>query len=448
MMYRNIFVTGTNSCTGSESNEQLAIHLLIKQGYKIVETLDDAHIVLFFGCVYTTGRINKCAQELNLILDEKKSDTLVIITGCFSGKTDVVDYYKEKVDYIIKEYGLNGVVSTIKVVEELNNKQYCVNSKSLISSSPNEYCYINIVDGCENRCTFCKNNYMDTHLCSSMMENIVFFVKEQVKAGIRCVTLSGLNITQYGIDIYGKQMLHELLTQLSQIEDLKWIRLYMLAPQDMYEDLTKEIINNKKVVSMIIPIQTCSDRLLKLMNRKHTNEECYNILSEIRIARPDIFMETALMESFPTETEEDIRETAKQIRKYGFDEIIVSPYSNNSDLPSSKLKQLSKEQKLKNSALYSQLFMREVSRKQDSLKGQTIHCIVIEQKQDIALCITNRILCSGDLWVFVKVPKGVMLEENSLISSKITKLPKRNKKVQFNFRTETTLKAKFCDYIL
>ena len=199
------------------------------------------------------------------------------------------------------------------------------------------------------------------------------------------------------------------------------------------------------MVSLVIPIQSCSNKLLKDMNRKHSDEECFNIVSQIRNARPDIFIQTVLLSCFPTETTEDIITTAKRIRKYKFNGIIISTYENNYELPSGKMKQLSDEEHYDHQYLYHRLIMREYSRKQTSLKGQTISCIIVGKSNNTYVGITYNTLYTEDLYVFLDVPKEKELAIGSIIKAKVTVLPQKSRRLWFNPRLGNVIKAKFVE---
>ena len=188
---------------------------------------------------------------------------------------------------------------------------------------------INVIvqDGCNNRCAFCKSNYLNLSLKSIPIEKIIELILEHhSKTGVDEVNIMGLNPTQYGIDLYGKKSLTELIQKISSFDFINTILLDMLCIQDITTDLLNEIISNPKIKRVMIPIQSLDDRLLILMNRKNTSLEAEKIIKFISSERPDIILETIFLACYPTETDYNIKKNMEFLYNYHIVNPVISCY--------------------------------------------------------------------------------------------------------------------------
>ena len=208
--------------------------------------------------------------------------------------------------------------------------------------------YIKIAEGCNKRCTYCIIPYIRGNYRSIPMETIVKEAKELAKQGTKELLLVAQETTLYGVDIYGKKALPELVHELSKISGIEWIRLLYCYPEEITDEIIDAIKNEKKVCHYIdLPIQHSSDRILKRMARKTNQAELRERIARLRKEIPDITLRTTLITGFPGETEEDFKELYNFVDEMEFDRLGVFTYSAEEGTPAAEMEgQVAEEVKI------------------------------------------------------------------------------------------------------
>ena len=198
-------------------------------------------------------------------------------------------------------------------------------------------------DGCTNKCSFCKTHYYPKKVESANYIDSLNYLKEKISNGTRIITLSGENLTLYGIDQYKKPILHKFIHELAQEEDLNYIIVNEITAQNMYPELLEELVRNKKVVQVSLQLESASDKLLTAMNRGHNLEKYDYIVKKLQ--EQGKIVDTILMTGFPTETEEDLNKTINYIKERQIYVEGISSYEDFYAIPSHTLEQLSESEK-------------------------------------------------------------------------------------------------------
>lgn len=200
--------------------------------------------------------------------------------------------------------------------------------------------YLKIADGCSNRCTYCAIPYIREPLKSRKFEEIIEEAKKLAKRGYKEIILTAQDTTKYGTDIYGKSRLAELLTEISKIKEIKWIRFLYSYPETIDDELIKVVKENEKVCKYFdIPIQHISNNVLKRMNRKSNGEGIRKLIEKLRKEIPEVIIRTTVMVGFPGETTEDFDELYEFIQETKFDKMGAFSYSKEENTPAEKLKE-------------------------------------------------------------------------------------------------------------
>ena len=345
-------------CPKNLVDSEIMLGMLKHENYEIVNNKEDADILI----VNTCGFIESAQQEsINTILEMAGEKTrkcdLLIVTGCMAER------YKEKITQQIPE--VDAVVGTgsYKEIAGVINRAYqgekviaygkldetdYLDEERIISSAGHSV-YMKISEGCDNRCTYCIIPYLRGNYRSRKLEALVKEAGLLVEKGAKEIILVAQDTTRYGIDLYGKKMLPELIGKLSRIEGLEWIRLLYCYPEEIDDPLIDAIAANPKVCKYIdIPIQHASDRILKLMGRRGTVDEIEQVLVKLRERVEDIVIRTSLIVGFPGETEEDFEQLKSFVRKFRFDRLGVFTYSKEEGTPAAKMQgQIKKNIKVK-----------------------------------------------------------------------------------------------------
>lgn len=290
------------------------------------EASTDANIVIINTC----GFIDSAKQEsIDTILqyaqakDDGKIDKLYV-SGCLSER------YKEDLTREIPS--VDAFFGTREVPELLARFKADYRTDLLgdrIITTTSHYAYLKISEGCDRPCSFCAIPLMRGGHISKPIEELVEEAKNLAKKGVKELLIIAQDSTYYGLDIYGKRELAQLLTRLSEVEGIEWIRLHYAFPAGFPEDVLDVIATNPKICKYLdIPLQHGSSRMLKAMRRGINREKTEELLANIRNRVPGIALRTTLIAGYPGETEEDFREMVEFVENSRFDRLGVFAYSH------------------------------------------------------------------------------------------------------------------------
>ena len=214
-------------------------------------------------------------------------------------------------------------------------------------STPAHYAYMKISEGCNRTCSFCAIPLMRGEHRSKSMEELIKEAERLVKMGVKEIMLIAQELTYYGLDLYKKRMLPELLKELAKVEGLEWIRLHYAYPSKFPLEIIDVMKEEPKICNYLdMPLQHASDRMLKAMKRQITQQEMKDLIAEIRSRIPGICLRTTLIAGFPGETREDVEELKQFLEEMQFDRVGVFTYSHEEDTSAYALAdELSQEEK-------------------------------------------------------------------------------------------------------
>ncbi|MDI6604853.1 MAG: 30S ribosomal protein S12 methylthiotransferase RimO [Thermoanaerobacteraceae bacterium] len=327
-------------CAKNTVDSEKMIGLLSKKGYKIVNNENDADIIIINTCGFIESAKRESIETIIEIGKLKaKRLKILIAAGCLSER------YK---DELLKELPeLDAVIGTgdfpqiINVIEKIKmgnkvleyGKANMLDDSNLprVLSTPGYYGYLKIAEGCNNKCTYCIIPKLRGHYKSTKIENIVSEAESMVSSGVKELILIAQDTTKYGIDLYGKLMLPLLLKRLSEIDNLKWIRILYAYPDSITDELIEEIKTNDKIVKYLdIPLQHSNDNVLKRMKRNTRRKNIEDIIFKLRNI-PGMIIRTTFIVGFPGETEEEYEDLKNFIAEKEFDRLGVFTYSREED---------------------------------------------------------------------------------------------------------------------
>lgn len=203
-----------------------------------------------------------------------------------------------------------------------------------IVTTGGHYAYLKIAEGCDKHCTYCIIPKIRGSYRSVPMEDLLKEAAYLASQGVKELILVAQETTVYGVDLYGKKMLPELLKRLCEIEELHWIRILYCYPEEITEELVEVMGREKKICHYLdIPIQHASDEVLKRMGRRTSEADLKKIIAMLRSEIPDICLRTTLISGFPGETREDFIELYRFVNEMEFDRLGVFAYSQEEDTP-------------------------------------------------------------------------------------------------------------------
>ena len=280
--------------------------------------------------VNTCGFIEKAKEEsINTILDQvelKKRGKLdkVYVTGCLSER------YKNNLETEIPE--VDAFFGTMEL--PLILKQFEADYKSeligeRLLATPRHYAYLKISEGCNRTCAFCAIPLMRGQHISRPIEELVREAEGLVKKGVKEIMLIAQELTYYGLDIYKKRMLPDLLNRLADIQGLEWIRLHYAYPSKFPLEILDVVRQRENICNYLdIPLQHAANNMLAAMKRQITREEMEQLLATIRAKVPGICLRTTLIAGFPGETRDDVEELKTFLQKERFDRVGIFTYSH------------------------------------------------------------------------------------------------------------------------
>jgi ribosomal protein S12 methylthiotransferase len=283
--------------------------------------------------INTCGFIADAKQEsIDTILQyvKAKKDGLiedVYVMGCLSER------YKKDLENEIPDvdqyFGVNDINQIVKKLGG-DYKKELLGERKL--TTPPHYAYLKIAEGCNRRCTFCAIPGIRGKHVSRPIEEIISEAEYIVRRGVKEIILISQDLTYYGIDLYKKNRLADLIKGIADIEGLEWLRLHYTYPAGFPEDILEIIASHPNICEYIdMPVQHINNRILQLMQRGHSKEQTLDLLRKIRTQLPNAALRTTLIVGFPGETEEEFEELVDFISEFKFDRLGVFTYSPEDD---------------------------------------------------------------------------------------------------------------------
>ncbi|MBS4955577.1 MAG: 30S ribosomal protein S12 methylthiotransferase RimO [Clostridium sp.] len=363
----------------------------INKHYEITNDAKEADIII----VNTCGFIESAKQEsIDTILEmaeykNKYKCKMLIATGCLTQRygDELLDLIPE-IDILM---GVNDYMKLHRLILDFIKDQKRISSATYSDEGVNEgirllttkqhTAYVRIAEGCNNFCTYCIIPKIRGKFRSRLEKNILDEVKMLVSNGVKEIILIAQDLTDYGVDIYGKRMLHDLISKISKIEGVEWIRLLYCYPEEITDELIEEISTNEKVVKYLdLPIQHISSSVLKKMGRRTNKEAIINKIDTLRSKVPGIALRTSLIVGFPGETDENFEELEKFLENYKLENVGVFAYSQEEDTPAAKMEcQVDEEVKIQRQKKLM-VVQRNVVKEQNKLKIGKIYDTIIDGK--------------------------------------------------------------------
>ncbi|MEK6678360.1 MAG: 30S ribosomal protein S12 methylthiotransferase RimO [Nitrospirota bacterium] len=332
-------------CPKNQVDSEIMLGYLTKAGFTITNKEDEAEIAI----VNTCGFINDAKEEsIERIIEagrlkENGICKALIVTGCLSEryKEDLIKELPE-VDAFI---GVSDMERIADVCRELIDnvgagfKPAPTASPQRILINPSHYAYVKISEGCNNRCSYCTIPSIRGGYKSREIEAIINEVEQLASKGVKEINIVAQDTTDYGLDIYRKRCLAELLKGLVKIKNLLWIRLLYTYPEHFDDELINIIASEEKICNYIdIPIQHIDDEILRKMKRNSSEKQIRGIIERLRRTIPNIVLRTSLIAGFPGETEAQHKRLYDFVKEAEFHRLGVFAYSKEEGTPASGYK--------------------------------------------------------------------------------------------------------------
>lgn len=325
----------TLGCSKNVYDSEILMGQLLANNKEVVHE-EEGNIVVINTCGFIA---NAKEESVNTILEyvQKKEKGLidkVFVTGCLSEryKSDL----QKEIPSVDQYFGTTELPGLLKALGA-DYKHELIGER--LSTTPKNYAYLKIAEGCDRPCSFCAIPLMRGKHKSTPIEEIVIEAKKLAANGVKELILIAQDLTYYGLDLYKKRNLAELLTQLVKVDGIEWIRLHYAFPSGFPMDVLEVMRIEPKICNYIdIPLQHISDAILKSMRRGTTKEKTTKLLKEFRKAVPGIAIRTTLIVGYPNESEEEFQELKEWVKEMRFERLGCFTYSHEENTHAYKLK--------------------------------------------------------------------------------------------------------------
>ena len=327
-------------CDKNLVDSEVMLGLLNKAGHELTNDETEAEAVVINTCAFISDAKE---ESINTIIEMgrlKKTDRLkkLIVAGCLSQRyKDEIMKELPEIDVIIGATNYDKIVEAIgtdedAIVDDINYTPKPVSERIVTTNA--SMAYFKIAEGCNKLCTYCIIPHIRGRYRSIPMDRLLASAEKLAADGIKELVLVAQETTLYGVDLYGGKKLPELLTKLSDIEGIEWIRLLYCYPEEITDELISVMAENQKICHYIdIPIQHSENKILRRMGRKTSREDIVSLVSKLRTAMPDIAIRTTLISGFPGETQELHDGLVDFVDECEFDRLGVFTYSPEEGTP-------------------------------------------------------------------------------------------------------------------
>ena len=337
-------------CPKNLVDSEQMLGLLHRDGYNLVQDPEKSDFVVINTCGFIDNARKESFEAIDQMLDLKRQGKIrgVIVTGCLAERQqEQLLEARPEIDGLVGVFGRDDITSIVQRFMDGLDEQRVIFKPAPIRALPDNFrlqvtpphfAYMKISEGCDRLCTFCAIPKMRGKHASKPIEGILEEAQKLADNGVRELIVVAQDTTFYGIDLYGRARLFELLKQLDGIQGLDWIRLMYFYPMYIDDTLVSTIANSKKIVPYIdMPLQHINDTMLKRMARRVTRDKTHELVTKLREGIPNLVMRTTMITGFPGETDEQFDELEEFVAEMRFERVGVFTYSIEPDTPAAKL---------------------------------------------------------------------------------------------------------------
>lgn len=409
-------------CDKNLVDSEVMLGMLKERGYTFTDDQTQADAAVVNTCCFINDAKEESIQTILELAELKKTGQLkaLVVAGCLAQRYQAeIQKEIEEVDAIIGTTALEKVVETLDEVLAGKGENHLealdkapLGGKERVLTTGGYFSYLKIAEGCNKHCTYCIIPKVRGEYRSVPMELLLDEARQLAGKGIKELILVAQETTLYGMDLYGEKKLPELLDRLCEIEGLIWIRIMYCYPEEITQELIDVMKRQTKICHYLdIPIQSGTDRILKLMGRRTDTAQIEALVDHLREEIPDICIRTTFITGFPTETEEDFTETMEFINRMEFDRLGAFTYSPEEGTPAAVMDgQVEEEIKLRRQQEMMELQQEIAFEAAENMKGREL-TVMIEGKlaeEDVYVARTYKDAPSVDGYLFVDTDWSLM----------------------------------------
>lgn len=331
-------------CDKNLVDSEVMLGTLAERGYSFTNDEEQADIIVVNTCCFINDAKEESIQSILQMAELKKAGKIrgLIVTGCLAQRyQEEIREEIEEVDAVLGTASIDRIADAVDEILAGNSRNYLQDADAAyighggrrVVTTGGHFAYLKIAEGCDKHCTYCIIPKVRGSYRSVPMEQLLKEAAELAEGGVRELILVAQETTLYGLDLYGKKSLPQLLHRLCEIEGLRWIRILYCYPEEITDELIETIRSEEKICHYLdIPVQHASNSVLKRMGRRTTEEELKKMIRKLREKVPDICLRTTLITGFPGETQEDYEELYRFVNEMEFDRLGVFTYSPEEEL--------------------------------------------------------------------------------------------------------------------
>jgi len=383
-------LTETYGCQQNENDTERIRGILEECGFGFTDEPEKADIIIYNTCAVRENAEQKVFGRLGILkhMKETRRDLIVGLCGCMIQQGHITETIKEKYPHVNLIFGTHtlhrlpellwDVLSKRKRVIDIEDSDGYIAEGIPVKRENDSKAWVSVMYGCNNFCTYCIVPYVRGRERSRKSENILNEIKELVKSGVTEITLLGQNVNSYGKDLDENIDFSDLLRMVNEIDGLSRIRFVTSHPKDFSDKLIDTMAECDKVCKQLhLPFQAGNDRVLKEMNRGYTKAEYLDKIARLKSKIPDIALSTDVIVGFPTETNEDFRDTIDVLKTVEFDNIFSFIYSRREGTPAAKLDFVLSEDEIHKNFNELLEVQNEISLKKNvAFEGKTVEVLV------------------------------------------------------------------------
>ena len=420
-------------CDKNLVDTEMMLGLLNKDGYSFTDDENEADIIVINTCYFINDAKEESVNTILEMAELKKTGKCkaLIVTGCMAQryKQEIIDEIPE-VDGILGTSTYDEISAVLKKALGGEHGVSCFHDLNALPEVQTErmlttgghYAFLKIAEGCDKHCTYCIIPSLRGNYRSVPMERLLKEAESLAEKGVRELILVAQETTLYGVDLYGKKMLPELLHRLAQIAGIYWIRIQYCYPEEITDELIETIRTEEKVCHYLdIPIQHASDNVLRRMGRRTNQAQLREMISKLRTAIPDIALRTTMIAGFPGETEEDHEEVMRFVDEMEFERLGVFAYSAEEDTPAAAFPdQIDQEVKEERRDEIMELQQEIAFEKSESMVGRVLDVMIEGKVADEPAYVGRTYMDAPGVDGYIFVNTGEAMMSGDFVRVKVT----------------------------
>lgn len=417
-------------CAKNQVDCERMMHRVQEAGHTVKADIVGSDVVVINTCGFIDSAKSEAIDYIlqTAALKDQGLVGKILVTGCLSQRyqKDILTEMPE-VDGILGTGSYADIVPAVEAllegnqVEDFGSIDAPEQETGRIVTTPEHYAFIKIAEGCDNRCAYCIIPYLRGRYRSRQLDDVLYEARTLAASGVKELIVVAQDTSRYGTDLPGrKRLLPQLLRELCRIEDLHWIRVHYVYPDEIDDELIDVIASEPKIVKYLdIPLQHCNDKILKLMNRRGDSAFLRELIAKLRSRIPGLVIRTSLITGLPGEGEPEFRELCDFLREERLERVGVFAFSPEEGTPAAKMEFVDSETAAKRAQIIEMLQSDIMDEYNASMMGKTLEVLVDgydeEQEQFYGRSYADSPDIDGRVWIASDEP----VREGQFVSVKI-----------------------------